>query len=190
MAWTAHRVRAAPRRRLETPPRLASAADQFLSPSRDKLFLNPRTKLVARRFRPEPSAQSVHFVGEMSERKEGRGKGKGKKKDRGSGRKPAPAAGGPSPGECAAGAPPSSSSAVASLSPARALRSGHLAGFPGVRGAGRFSPSVGPPLTWAASLTRAPALRVQGEGRQPGSAPSKGPGRAALPGTAFYQRLD
>lgn len=132
----------------------------------------------------------MHFVGEMSERKEGRGKGKGKKKDRGSGKKPAPAAGGPSPGECAAGAPPSSSSAVASLSPARALRSGHLAGFPGVRGAGRFSPSVGPPLTWAASLTRAPALRVQGEGRQPGSAPSKGPGRAALPGTAFYQRLD
>lgn len=45
-------------------------------------------------FAPEPSAQSAHFSGEMSERKEGRGKGKGKKKDRGSGKKPAPADGG------------------------------------------------------------------------------------------------
>lgn len=60
---------------------------------------SPGTDLAARRPRPEPPASSVHFLGEMSERKEGRAKGKGKKKDRNSGKKPA--AGGPSPGECA-----------------------------------------------------------------------------------------
>lgn len=70
----------------------------------------------------------------------------------------------------AAGAPRSFSSfsfsfsdAAASPSPACALRSGRLALLPAVRGAGRCSPSVGPPLTWASSPTRAPATRAQGE---------------------------
>lgn len=92
----------------------------------------------------------------------------------------------------AAGAPRSFSfsfsfsDAAASPSPACALRSGRLALLPAVRGAGRCSPSMGPPLTWASSPTRAPATRAQGEDGSRDRA-SGGPGRAALPGTAFAQ---
>lgn len=79
----------------------------------------------------------------------------------------------------------SSSAGVASPSPARALRSWRLALLPRVRGTGRFSPSAGPPLTWAPSPTRTSSPRAYGWGRQPRPAPSGGPGRAALRGTAF-----
>lgn len=91
------------RRRLRAArvPQLGRA----LSPSRDKLFPNPIQALGPNLWRVAFAGigprMSVHFSGEMSERKEGRGKGKGKK-DRGSGKKPALPAGGQSPGECAA----------------------------------------------------------------------------------------
>ncbi|KAJ8775979.1 hypothetical protein J1605_015958 [Eschrichtius robustus] len=107
VARTARRVPALPAGDRRRAPRSARAAARpVVLPALEgqtfpKADPSPWTKLVARRLRRTPSAQSVHFSGEMSERKEGRGKGKGKK-DRGSGKKPALAAGGQSPGECAA----------------------------------------------------------------------------------------
>lgn len=59
--------------------------------------------------------------------------------------------------------------AFAFLSPARALRSGRLAQLPGVRRAGRFTPSMAPPLTWAPSPTWAPAPARGARGGSPGS---------------------
>lgn len=83
----------------------------------------------------------------------------------------------------------SSSDAVASPSPARApCAPGAWLCSRASAGPGDARPSLEPPLTWAPSPTRASAPRARGKGGSWARAPG-GSGRAALPGTAFAQRL-